>query len=57
MQNHFHTDAVQLFITALGVAVVFHLARILAAQMVDSDRPLIATAGKGIAGVFTFGSS
>lgn len=57
MQNHFHTDAVQLVITALAVAVIWHLARAGAAQMVDSDNRIVAMIGKGTAGVFTFGSS
>lgn len=57
MQNHFHTDAVQIVITALGVLVVFHLMRIAAAQMVDSKMPTIATLGKGMAGLVTFSGS
>lgn len=57
MQNHVHTDAVQLVITALAVAVIFHLARAGAGLMVDSDNRLVSTLGKGIGGVFTFGSS
>lgn len=54
MQNHFHTDAVQIFVTAMGVLIVFHLMRIAAAQMVDSDKPAIANIGKGVAGLVSF---
>lgn len=57
MQNHFHTDAVQLLVTAAGVAVIFHLVRMLSAQMVDSDKPIVATVGKGMAGLVTFGTA
>lgn len=54
MQNHFHTDAVQIGVTALGVLVLFHFVRALSAQMVDSKQPLIAALGKGAAGLVTF---
>lgn len=54
MPNHFHTDAVQIGITALGVILVFHLIRIAATHMVDSETPMVATLGKGMAGLVTF---
>ena len=57
MQNHFHTDAVQILVTAAGVAIVFHLVRMISAQMVDSKTPMLATIGKGLAGTVTFSAS
>jgi hypothetical protein len=54
LQNHFHTDAVQLAITALGVIVVMQLIRIVGTQMADSKTPLLATLGKGMGGLVTF---
>lgn len=57
MQNHFHTDGVQLVITALGVLIVFHVLRIVSVQMVGSDNAMISTTGKGIAGLVTFSAS
>lgn len=54
MQNHFHTDAIQLGITALGVIVVMHLIRIAGAQLADSKTPALASLGKGMGGLVTF---
>lgn len=54
MQNHFHTDAVQLAITALGVIVVMQLIRFAGAQLADSKTPLLASVGKGLGGLVTF---
>jgi hypothetical protein len=56
MQNHFHTDAVQLLITALGVIAVMQLIRIGGAQLADSKSPLLANIGKGMGGLVTFSS-
>lgn len=57
MQNHVHTDAVQLIVTALAVAVIFHLMRAGGALLASSDNRAVSVAGRGIGGVFTFGSS
>lgn len=54
LQNHFHTDAVQLLITALGVIVVMHLIRIGGGVLADSKTPILATLGKGMGGLVTF---
>jgi len=54
VQSHIHTDAVQIVVTALGVLIVFHIMRLVSAQMVDSDKPFVATIGKGVAGLVTF---
>lgn len=53
MQNHFHTDAVQLVITALAVAVVFKFIYIAGGQLADSKTPLLAALGKGMGGLVT----
>lgn len=57
MQNHFHTDAVQLGITALAVIAIMQFIRVVSAQMADSGTPLIATIGKGAGGLVTFSGS
>lgn len=54
MQNHFHTDAVQLGITALAVIIVFHMIRIGGGLLADSKTPILATVGKGMGGLVTF---
>lgn len=51
MQNHFHTDAVQLGITALGVIVVFKMIAIAGGLLADSKTPILATVGKGLGGL------
>lgn len=56
MQNHFHTDAVQIFMTAIGVIVVMHLIRMTGSAIVDSDNRLLAGIGKGLVGTVTFGA-
>ena len=53
-QNHFHTDAVQLLITALGVIVVMHMLRIGGGFLADSKTPALASVGKGVGGLVTF---
>ena len=57
MQNHFHTDAVQITVTAFGVIILFHLIRIASAQMVGSGTPIVATVGRGMAGLVTFSNA
>jgi hypothetical protein len=53
LQNHFHTDAVQLVITALAVAVVFKMIYIGGGLLADSKSPLFAAIGKGMGGLVT----
>ena len=54
MQNHFHTDAVQLLITAFGVIVVMQMIRIGGGFLAGSKTPVLATIGKGAGGLVTF---
>lgn len=53
MHSHFHTDAVSLFVTALGVIVVMKMIYIAGAQLADSKTPLLASIGKGMGGLVT----
>jgi hypothetical protein len=56
MPNHFHTDAVQIVITAVGVIIVMHLIRMSGGMLVDNDNRLLAGIGKGLVGTVTFGA-
>lgn len=56
MPNHFHTDAVQIVMTAIGVLIVFHLIRMAGGALVDSDNRMLAGIGKGAVGLVTFGA-
>lgn len=47
MKGHFHTGPVDLVVTTLGVLVIVHVLRIVAAQL--ADRPATAGAGKVVA--------
>lgn len=47
MRPHFHTDGVQLFMTALGVLVIVHAMRLAAIQLSKSDQ--FGGAGKALA--------
>lgn len=48
MRPHFHTDAVQIVMTTLGVLVVIHIMRLAAVQL--AARPGSAKAGEILAG-------
>jgi hypothetical protein len=56
MPNHFHTDAVQIVATAIGVIIVMHLIRMTGGVLVDSDNRFFAGLGKGLVGTVTFGA-
>jgi hypothetical protein len=47
MKGHFHTGPVDLAVTAVGVLVIIHVMRIVAAQL--AERPWGAGAGKVVA--------
>ncbi len=55
--GHFHTDAVHLGITAVGVAVAFQVFRIVAAKMAGAQATPVANLGKAIGGFFSFPAS
>ena len=57
MKGHFHTDAVQLLITAVGVAVTFQVIRLVAGKLATSDANAVSNLGKAVGGVFSFPSS
>lgn len=46
MRPHFHTDAVQIVMTTIGVLVVIHVMRLAAIQL--AKNPSTAEAGKAI---------
>jgi hypothetical protein len=56
VKGHFHTDAVHLGITALGVAVAFQVIRILAGKIAGSDSGPVSNLGKAVGGFFSFPS-
>lgn len=57
MKGHWHTDAVHIGITALGVAVAFQVFRILAGKLAGSDSAPVSNVGKAVGGLFSFPSS
>lgn len=56
MPNHFHTDAVQIVMTAIGVLIVFHLIRMAGGYLMESDNRFASGVGKGAVGLVTFGA-
>jgi len=54
LKGHFHSDAVHIGITAVGVAVAFQVFRILAGKLAGSDNSQVSNLGKAVGGLFSF---
>ena len=53
---HFHLGIEHLFLGAVGIAIMFHIMRILAGLIAKGPGPL-PTIGTSIGGFFTFGGA
>jgi hypothetical protein len=49
MNGHFHTGPVDIVVTTLGVLVVIHVMRVVAAQLADSKSSTLVSGGKVLA--------
>ena len=57
MKGHWHTDAIHIGITALGVAIAFQVFRLAAGKLATSDNATVSNVGKSVGAIFSFPSS
>lgn len=57
VNEHYHTSLDHIIITTVGVVVTIHVGRFVAGFMVKSQQPAVASAGKALGAVLSFGSS
>ena len=56
MPRHWHTSADVIILTALGTALAFHAFRFLGGKLAKNTNGAPASLGRGVLGLFSFGS-
>jgi len=52
--GHWHGSIEHIVYTALGVLVVFHVARVLASHMATANSPMVSAVGKSLGAIVSF---